>query len=151
MEKEILTNGVAVDTEAFYEVSNLECWNISEMLKRCVNTGLDPDAFLKYIELSLLLEEIIAKRNKAITMLMNSYDITKPELVENMFIWPYQKHPKKNEILEKLTAINKQMVKLMPVKFIPATDFQAFTAKDVSGQPIAMGDVVSLSKILMKR
>jgi len=144
--KEVLANGKAeMELDASHEVANVEVWSINERIKRCVNTGLNPDAFLKYIELSLCIEELIGKRNKAITILMNSYDIMKAELSGNMMVWPYQKHPKKDEILEKLAAINEQMVKLMPVKFISAEEFHSFT----SGQ--AMGDVVSLSKILMKR
>jgi len=68
-----------------------------------------------------------------------------------VMVWPYQKHPKKDEILEKLAALNKQMVKLSPVKFISVEDFRLFTSKDATGQPISMGDIVALSKILMKR
>ena len=153
MKKET-TNGtmeVEAEVEATFEVQNIEVWNISEMLKRCANTGLDPDAFVKYIELSLLLEELTNKRNKAVTMLMNSYEIMKPEAIDNVMVWPYQKHPKKDEILEKLAALNKQMVKLSPVKFISVEDFRLFTSKDATGQPISMGDIVALSKILMKR
>jgi hypothetical protein len=156
MKAETLTNGKKVAAEAkaeadVFEIANLEAWSLNERLKRCVNTGLSPEAFLQYIELSLLLEELINKRNKAITMLMNSYEIMKTEQVGDMMVWPFQKHPKKDEILEKLHAINNQMVKLSPVKFISPEEFQEFTSKDSSGQPIAMGDVVSLSKILMKR
>jgi len=156
MKTETLTNGKKTIAEAevvepAFEVSNIEVWNISETLKRCVNTALSPEQFVNFIELSLQLEELVSKRNKVITMLMNSYEIMKPEQVDNMMVWAYQKHPKKDEILEKLSAINKQMVKLTPVKFIPPAEFQAFTAKDISGQPISMGDVVALSKILMKR
>jgi hypothetical protein len=152
MKKEVLTNGIAeAEAEASYEVTNIEIWNISEMLKRCANTGLDPDAFLKYIELSLLLEELTNKRNKAVTLLMNSYEIMKPELVDNLMVWPFQKHPKKDEILEKLSALNKQIVKLTPVNFILPEDFQVLTSKDSSGNPMSMGEIVALSKILMKR
>jgi hypothetical protein len=137
---------VATEAEVPFEVTNMEVWSISESIKRCANTGLSPDAFLKYIELSLHLEELISKRNKALTLLMNSYEIMKPELIDNMLVWPYQKHPKKNEILEKLSAINKQMVKLTPVKFIPKAEFQSIT----SSYPFTMGEIVSLSKILVK-
>ena len=133
------------------ELKIFDILKLHEQLSYCTNVGLGPTSFVLYLELRILIEQLILKRGNSLKILMNSYGIQKPVPIldgngkVHQIKWEYAEHEKVNEIVEKLNAINNQVVKLNPANFIPSEEFHVFTAK------LPMDVVLALSKILMKK
>jgi len=133
-------------------LTNAEIFTLSFALKNSLNMGLGADSFLNYIELSLKVDEISKARAKAIKLLMNGYGIKEPKFINGHQLgWVYDKHPKKVEITEKLDAISKVEHLVSPTNFMSGEEFKIFTSAGINGKPLDMGNVVSLSKILLKQ
>jgi len=140
---------------AFMEVEVRSVTELQSLMSACVNSGLDADVFLDFIDLKLCVDQIVENRKEAIKILMNSYGIMNPEkhVLANRteVAWSYRKHKKAAEIEVKLAAINKRKVRLSPVKFIPHGQFHAFTTRSTGSGPLAFNVIVKLQKYLLKR
>ncbi|MGC3945359.1 MAG: hypothetical protein QM762_12735 [Chryseolinea sp.] len=133
-------------------ISMYEAYFLQGDINSCAKAGVGADTFLKLIELLSSLEEIGAKRYNAVKAVMNAYGITKPVAsAQGGVEWAFKGHPKEQEIVEKVKAVNNQKVTLKPVKFMSAEELHQFTSLKPDMKPFTMGEILSLSKVLLDK